>query len=282
MKVRAHSWRSANPSSPPAPRFDRIPFSDFPDEGRGCYPPLNDRRARVEPNSTRPTTSKRAVFISTCCEAVCTSRQHRSIGHEVCAELTRPHLRPRSTACSASFAAVTTASRKCARSARLKVSPASPLRQTSSLTLIEVGARRVQQTFCLRELGLRDWTLAQQRPRRDRHFGLRDFVQRVERVPRGAEHHRDERARHLQLQWNIGEGPPLPGRLRIEPIEGEVIGNENVLKDAVVAAGATHPGGRPGIENLRVVDWKESGAQGRDPSTNCGAPSRRTSAAAIR
>jgi hypothetical protein len=30
------------------------------------------------PNSTRPTTPKRAVFSSTCCEAVCASRQHRS------------------------------------------------------------------------------------------------------------------------------------------------------------------------------------------------------------
>src|ERR1700731_2620634 len=94
---------------------------------------------------------------------------------------------------------------------------------------VEVGACRMQQAFGLRELDLCKGTLAQRGPSRRRHFGLRDFVERIEGVARGTEHHRYEAADKLQLQWNILERTALPWRFRVHPVEGEIVRDEDVF-----------------------------------------------------
>ena len=176
------------------------------------------------PNSTRPTTSKRAVFISTCCDAVCTSRQHRSMGHEVCAEFMPAASATRSTACTASFTAGYYGESRMRAVLDAEALARLALPPNLVAATVEVCARRLQQTFRLRVLGLCEGTLAQSGASSRRHFGLRDFVQRIERVACSAEHHRYQMpADKLQLQRNDSQRTALPWRPRVEPIEGEFI-----------------------------------------------------------
>src|SRR5258708_4965753 len=102
------------------------------------------------------------------------------------------------------------------------------------VAIVKVGASCVQKAFGLCELDLCDRAFAQCCSRGCGHLCLRDFVERIERVSRSAEHYRYQAAHKLELQGDVRERTALPRRFRVQPIEGEFIGDKDVFEYAIV------------------------------------------------